>query len=186
MIKAGTSWKSASGYSMNYSWLLRLHIEQDEEFVNNLSYNIYREDSLIASNITSTIFTDPEEKNIGDSICYNIGVVYNNNDILYSDKACLIVTPTEPEPEPEPKPEDPEPDEDKTPRLYPNPTNDIVNIYDDSIRNVRIYSITGNLLLEESVNCNKLEIDMRGFSQGLYLIQVVTETETKVYKVVRS
>lgn len=186
MIKSGTSWKSASEFNMNYSWLIRLHIEQDEDFVNSLSYNIYRGDSLIASDITSTTFTDPEEKNIGDSICYNIGVVYKNADILYSDKACLVVTPTEPEPEPEPEPEDPEPEEDKSPKLYPNPTNDYVNIYDDSIRNVRIYSITSNLLLEENVNCNKLEIDMRGFSQGLYLIQVVTETETKVYKVIRN
>ncbi len=181
LIKAGASWKSATHYDMNYSWLIRLHIEQDDAFVNNLSYNIYREDSLIASNIKSTTYSYSEENNIGDTICYNIGVTYNNNDIIYSDKVCLTIDSTEPDPKPEP-----EPDEDKSPKLYPNPTKDYVTIIDDNIKKIKIYSISGTTLLEEDTKGNKVEIDMRKFARGIYLIHVVTETETKTYKLVRN
>lgn len=177
MIKSGASWKSACEYDMNYSWLIRLHIEQDENFVNNLSYNVYREDTLVASNIKSTSYTDPKEKNIGDTICYNISVIYKNANIIYSDDVCVDKSSPESDLE----------NEYDSPRLYPNPTKDYVTISsNNNIENVKIYSITGSLLHEENTKGNNIELDMSVFEQGIYLIQVITENETKTYKLVRS
>ena len=93
--------------------------------------------------------------------------------------------PAQGQQKPDPKPE-PEPDEDKSPKLYPNPTKDYVTIIDDNIKKIKIYSISGTTLLEEDTKGNKVEIDMRKFARGIYLIHVVTETETKTYKLVRN
>ncbi len=166
LIKVSSSYKSASDYGMNYSWLIRLHIEQADNFTNNLSYNIYRQDELIASKLKSTTYVD-EKPIIGD-ICYNVEVLYNNASILNSNDLCLTIIP----------------EVDKSPKLYPNPTNNYVKINDNNIRNVKIYSVMGSILFEENTNCNELEIDMRKFGNGLYLIQVATESETKVHKVI--
>ena len=170
MIKVGSSYKSASEYDMNYSWLIRLHVEQADDFAENLSYNVYRQDELIASDLKSMTYAD-EDVSEGD-VCYNIEAIYNNTSILSSEDICLTVIPAEPE-------------IDKSPKLYPNPTSDYVKICDDNIRNVKIYSVMGSLLFEENTNSYELEIDMRRFGNGLYLMQIATETETKVYKVLK-
>ena len=39
-------------------------------------------------------------------------------------------------------------------------------------------------MLEQDVNCNDLKIDMKRYSNGIYLIQVATETETMTHKVI--
>ena len=82
-------------------------------------------------------------------------------------------------------PEEPE-DEEVSPGLRPNPTQSYVTITDDSIKNVKIYSVLGNILFDEEVNSNELKVDMSCYNKGIYVIQVVTETETKSYKVVRN
>jgi hypothetical protein len=174
IIKVGNNWKSASEYDMNYSWLIRLNIEQTDAFAEKMSYNVYRQDELIASNLTATTYSDKEI--IADSVCYNIRAIYNGIDIASSDDICLatILIPEEPE------------DEEVSPGLRPNPTQNYVTITDDSIKNVKIYSVLGNILFDEEVNCNELKVDMSCYSKGIYVIQVVTETETKSYKVVRN
>ena len=174
IIKVGNNWKSASEYDMNYSWLIRLNIEQPDAFAEKMSYNVYRQNELIASNLTATTYSDKEI--IADSVCYNIRAIYNGIDIASSDDICLatILIPEEPE------------DEEVSPGLRPNPTQNYVTITDDSIKNVKIYSVLGNILFDEEVNCNELKVDMSCYSKGIYVIQVVTETETKSYKVVRN
>lgn len=168
MIKVGSSWKSASEYDMNNTWLIRLHIEPAEDFIDNLSYNVYRADELIASGLKSTTYTD--ENIINGDVCYNVGVVYNDNIILYSDNLCLDLKDNNAD--------------DNSVNVFPNPTNDYINIKDNNIKNVKIYSVMGDILFEENTNSNDLQIDMRIFGNGIYLIQVVTETEIKTQKVV--
>lgn len=183
MLKVGATWKSALNYNMNYSWLIRLHIQSSDELASILSYNVYREDELIASNLKSTTYVDADKKNIGDTVRYNIGVVYDNSTILYSDDICVTIKSADPKPEPElPEPDDD--NDDKLSKLYPNPTKDYITICDESIKKVEIYSVTGNVLFEKDVNCNELQINMKIYRDGVYLVHVITEAETKVYKVV--
>lgn len=171
MIKVGTAWKSASEYDMNYSWLIRLHIEQSESFANELSYNIYKENTLIASDLKSMTYTDTDKKNTGESICYNIDVIYKDVVILCSEDVCPTTETgltTE---------------ENNTLNLYPNPTSDYVKITGNNINNVKIYSLIGGVIFEEDTYCDELQIDMREFGKGIYLIQVATDTETRTHKV---
>lgn len=171
MIKVGTAWKSASEYDMNYSWLIRLHIEQSEDFANELSYNIYKENILIASDLKSMTYTDTDKKNTGESICYNIDVIYKDVVILCSEDVCPTTETgltTE---------------ENNTLNLYPNPTSDYVKITGNNINNVKIYSLIGGVIFKEDTYCDELQIDMREFGKGIYLIQVATDTETRTHKV---
>lgn len=59
-------------------------------------------------------------------------------------------------------------------KIYPNPTNLIVNITskDDSIAKVTIYDLSGKLLL----NSNQSKIDLSLFSEGVYLLNIVTNS----------
>lgn len=171
MIKVGVAWKSASEYDMNYSWLIRLHIEQSEGFANELSYNVYKENTLIASDLKSMTYIDTDKKNTGESICYNIDVIYKDVVILCSEDVCpMIETGLTTE-------------ENNTSNLYPNPTSDYVKITGDNIKNVKIYSLIGGVIFEEDIDSNELQIDMREFGKGIYLIQVATDTETRTHKV---
>ena len=88
--------------------------------------------------------------------------------ILYSDDICRITGAKK----------------ESSIEAFPNPTNDIVNIKSNDIRHIKVMSVTGSIIFEESVNCNKLTIDMKEYDSGVYLIQVTTETETSIQKVV--
>ena len=151
---------------MNYSWLIRLHLELPKSTTNEFSYNIYRQNELIASNLKSTTYTDSII--IKGNICYNIEATIDNIAVLNSDDLCLTSTT----------------DDDKSSVLYPNPTNDYVTIKDKNINNIKIYSITGDILFEEDFNCDELQIDMKKFDCGIYLIQITTKEETKLSKIV--
>lgn len=169
MIKVGSSWKSALGYDMNYSWLIRLQMKEADDFVNNISYNIYRDDKRIASNIKSTTYTDYDV--VGENVSYSIAVVYNDVEVLSSEELCFAVHNLN--------------DEDLS-RVFPNPTSDFVKVDCRGVKNVKIYSLTGAVIYDEDVDVNELEIDMRQYAEGVYLIQVITDTETKVCKVVKN
>lgn len=166
IIKIGSSWKSASDYGMNYSWLIRLHIELPESTINEFSYNIYRQDELIAYNLKSTTYTDSVI--IKGNVCYNIEATLDNIAVINSDDLCLTTAP----------------ENDEASILYPNPTSDNVTIKDKNIKNVKIYSVTGSILFEGDYNCDELQIDMKKFGCGIYVILITTETDTKVSKII--
>ena len=166
MVKMSGSWKSASEYDMNNSWLLRVIFNISDDMTDSISYNIYRQGKLLASNINSTTYID--NNIIEGKVCYNIEAIYNGMAILYSDDICMITGA----------------EKESSIEAFPNPTNDIVNIKSNDIRHIKIMSVTGSIIFEESVNCNKLTIDMKEYDSGVYLIQVTTETETSIQKVV--
>lgn len=168
LIKVGSSWKSASDYGMDYSWLIRLHVSLDEENSDNISYEVYRQDELIASDIKSNSYTDNYYNN--GNVCYYVKAYRNNMAMTCSDIACITMTTTE--------------NEELETRTFPNPTKDFITIKANNIRNVKIFSVLGKLVFEEDVNSNELNIDMRTFGKGIYMMQVTTESETTTSKVV--
>lgn len=174
MLKVGSSWKSASEYDMNYSWLIRLHIEMTEDFTNNLSYNIYRQNELIASDLKSTTYID---KDISDGdVCYNVDVIYDDYTIVSSGDICLTVKLDEDDKN--------DKDEDKSLKVFPNPTDDYLEIKAQGIKNVKIYSILGNIILNEDVNSNIVKIDMRKYGSGLYIVVITAESENSIEKII--
>ena len=60
-------------------------------------------------------------------------------------------------------------------KVYPNPTQGRLTIEAENIHQVSIYNLIGEKLLEDVINGGVVEVDLVGFSKGLYLIRVATE-----------
>ncbi|HET8809613.1 MAG TPA: BspA family leucine-rich repeat surface protein [Flavobacteriaceae bacterium] len=66
-------------------------------------------------------------------------------------------------------------------RLYPNPTNGILNISSETeLEKVELFSITGNRLLLQENSLGK--IDLHRFSEGIYFLKIIGENGTEVVK----
>ncbi len=68
--------------------------------------------------------------------------------------------------------------------IYPNPTSAEVNLNsDEQIVNVKVYSLDGRILLENSANIK--QIDLSSFAAGTYLLSVQTANNLYFQKVMR-
>ncbi|TAG55218.1 MAG: T9SS C-terminal target domain-containing protein [Cytophagales bacterium] len=63
------------------------------------------------------------------------------------------------------------------PTLYPNPTNDKVNIYSSGIKNIKIIDIKGNILKDFSTEDN--DFSMADLTNGTYYITISIENNKK-------
>ncbi len=169
LIRVGTSWRSASNYDMDYSWLLRLIVSLDENAANNISYDLYRQDKVIASDLKSTSYTDTDF-DANANVCYYVKAVYNGQAISYSNRKRFSFKSDE--------------DEDLSAKIFPNPTQDFVHIKADKIKNVKIFSVLGSLIFEEYVDSDELKIDMKKYGNGVYIMQITTESETTSSKII--
>ena len=60
--------------------------------------------------------------------------------------------------------------------IYPNPVADNLNIVSDSfIKMIKIFSNTGQVIIETDVNSNSFIIDMSKVENGIYLIKIETK-----------
>jgi hypothetical protein len=73
--------------------------------------------------------------------------------------------------------------------LYPNPSNEVINISLSQTQNaqVRIFDMTGKLVLENSINGYGKQIDISSLVSGVYSVVLIgTDTlSSKVLEVVR-
>ncbi len=69
-------------------------------------------------------------------------------------------------------------------RIFPNPVRNLLHIVASSeIREIRIFSLSGDLLLSETPDSSVASINMRGqIPPGVYVIQVITSTGFKVQR----
>lgn len=73
--------------------------------------------------------------------------------------------------------------------IFPNPTNNITNVnlgnYNGSI-NYTVTSIDGKLVKQEiNITNNNITIDLSNESKGIYFLNIGTENDSKVYKVIK-
>lgn len=72
--------------------------------------------------------------------------------------------------------------------IYPNPTTDkliITNDYPSEITEVKIYDLTGKIVLTDQMKTTKTEIDLTKLTQGVYMVQIETSRKiirTKIMK----
>ena len=60
-------------------------------------------------------------------------------------------------------------------RIVPNPTKDVVNIESSTdIQSVQLWSVNGMMLAERKPNSQKDTVDLTGYSQGVYVVRIVT------------
>jgi len=68
--------------------------------------------------------------------------------------------------------------------VFPNPTSEKINISitDDIIKEVELYTITGQQLKEYIIGSNEMNLDMSSYQDGIYLIKVEISSGAYVWK----
>jgi hypothetical protein len=72
--------------------------------------------------------------------------------------------------------------------IYPNPSSDIITVYTKRFKgdmDVSIYDILGQLRLQKNIGKNKEDIDISGFSKGIYMVRVLSRNKYWVRKIVK-
>ena len=67
-------------------------------------------------------------------------------------------------------------------RLYPNPTNGILNIESEGAMTISVMNVLGQKVIETTANDNTT-IDLSGFESSIYMIRIETENGTTTQKV---
>lgn len=168
LIKVGNKWESATKYEMPYSWLLRAYTSSPDNY--ELTYNLYRNNELIADELTTTTYS--ETINTTEKTCYNVQAVYNGITVARSNDVCL---------------NDPDGfDEHHYSKadIYPNPVRDRLYINTPDIKNITIATITGSIIFSQDIEGDNLSIDVNNFNKGIYLLRISTSTETITEKIV--
>ncbi len=72
-------------------------------------------------------------------------------------------------------------------RIYPNPTQNIINIAlkDQNIDSVRVFDLPGKNVFSQEVGSSQAQIDLSGFSRGMYLVEINASGAKKTFKIVR-
>lgn len=71
--------------------------------------------------------------------------------------------------------------------IYPNPTNDIINIVAsrDQLQHIDIYNIYGSKILSKNINQNNYQLDMSGYENGIYLAKLIANNKIKNLKIIK-
>ena len=66
----------------------------------------------------------------------------------------------------------------KTLNMYPNPSNDLLNIglENDQLQKIELYSVTGQLIFEKDLNTNFYALNIDNYSSGNYYIRVYSQS----------
>lgn len=75
--------------------------------------------------------------------------------------------------------------EKRTIDFYPNPANELLNIINLNNSLVQIFDINGKLLFEKKDNIGNLNIDLRHFNSGMYLLKVSDNEQIQNYKFIK-
>ena len=73
-------------------------------------------------------------------------------------------------------------------KIYPNPTNDIINIKVNNINDNTIYQLTtieGKQLIIGKIVDNTTEINLSNYPKGIYLLKIHSEVNTSLHKVIK-
>ncbi len=60
-------------------------------------------------------------------------------------------------------------------RIYPNPTSDVLYVEADAMVHLNLFNSMGQCVMDKDVVGDALQIDLSGFSDGIYLLGVTTE-----------
>ena len=68
--------------------------------------------------------------------------------------------------------------------IYPNPSKNSITIKasKSTVNSIKIFGISGNLLIEKSTNYKNLEVDVSKLKAGVYFIQINNKVVKKIAK----
>ena len=137
------------------------------------SYNIYRNGIRIAQGVTGTCFVD-YEANSSQTYRYTITgctafIESNHSNEVYIDWTTDVneqAGMTEA-------------------NVYPNPTNNMVFIEAEGLRQVRVFNMMGQEVLNQAVDGDRFTLDLSSQPQGCYFIETKTEQGSTITKIIR-
>jgi len=69
--------------------------------------------------------------------------------------------------------------------IYPNPATNFVNFtFDQSVSQLIIYSITGEIIYQSSITDSYMNLDVSNWSKGVYLVKLVSDENVSSTKLV--
>ena len=72
-------------------------------------------------------------------------------------------------------------------QVYPNPTNDVINVKaDNTINSIQLYDAQGRLLLTKMVNENSQVLNLSSYSSGIYFINIATSAGKQTQKIIKN
>lgn len=144
-------------YSINdeISWLIMINAVDDE-----YTYSIYRNGSLIATDITQTSYND---YNLANGVYeYTIRTQYYDQLSAPSVVATAIIGQGVGE------------EEANLLEVFPNPTNDKVTVRCENMESIVVVSMTGQEIISKQVNNDQAEIDLSELQPGVYVLAIHT------------
>ena len=134
------------------------------------SYNVYRNDVLVAQGLTETQYSEPIQEASGLQVYYVTGVMNGvesspSYKVYYGDEAVgedhlMDVT------------------------LFPNPAKDMVTVQAEGLREIKVFSLTGQQVLSRKVEGQEHRMDLKGLDSGVYYFMIRTEQGNHIQKVV--
>lgn len=71
-------------------------------------------------------------------------------------------------------------------KIYPNPTDDVVNIKADStIRSIQVYDVQGRILISKILSEENASVDLSSYSSGIYYLKINSDNGAKTDKLIK-
>ena len=171
-------WNMENDFGANLTW------NMPEEAVNcwgMTGFNIYREEEIekefvLVANIPA--IEGQEEYEYfnpvhSGSVSYIIKAVYERDgETLESDGNVIEINITDIQ------------ENNDNVSVFPNPTNDILNIKAENIENIRIFNLFGQEIMNVNVDNDNYIINMSQFTKGVYMLKVETANGTSKKRIV--
>jgi len=145
-----------------------VHLTWNEPATAPLSYNVYRNDTLL-TNTPSLLYHDYPVANGQQNYC--VSAVY---DLGESPKVCTTAWITVGVPN----------TDEAAFRVYPNPSTEIINVVAPvKFSEVRIINSLGQVVYSNSYKGTNLQILTAGFDPGMYMLQIYTGSQVITKKI---
>ena len=69
--------------------------------------------------------------------------------------------------------------------IFPNPSNNIVNlVFNENVSALIIYSMTGELIFQSTVHGSEMKLDVSEWTKGIYLVKLIGDETSSIIKLV--
>ena len=110
---------------------------------------------------------------INGEYCYQVSAVYGNYESALTEESCVVYEGENIN------------ELEASFVVTPNPTNDYVRISGNGIKDITIYNNIGVMIDNINVEDNSVNIDIRHYNNGLYIIKINTEKGLVVKKIIK-
>ena len=134
------------------------------------SYNVYCNDELVAEELTETSWTRPMASE-GEVLVFKVTGVLNGVESSPTNKAFYGPYSVNETPQ-------------SLTRMFPNPTTGWVTFESESLKEVNVFNLNGQLVRRIHTSETVTEVDLSSLDSGVYYVRMVTEQGSQVKKLV--